>query len=79
MAAYTIGGGRSTLANQSYITRHGGHASRILSSARKPGKNRNCGSRVLVRYSADSRSTREIIQFLSICFIDDRLKTKQIK
>ena len=32
MAAYTIGGGRSTLANQSYITRHGGHASRILSS-----------------------------------------------
>ena len=26
-----LGGGRSTLANQSYITRHGGYASRILS------------------------------------------------
>ena len=31
---HTIGGGRLTLANQSYITCHGGHASKILSRVR---------------------------------------------
>ena len=78
MAAYTIGGRRSALANQSI--------SRVM-DATPPGyyrayaerTSRNCGSRVLVRYSADSRSTREIIQFLSICYIDNRPKAKQIK
>ena len=33
MAAYTIGGGRSALANKGISRVHGGHASRILSSA----------------------------------------------
>ena len=39
---------------------------------------RNCESRVAIRHSVDSHSTREIIQFFSICFIDNRPKAKQI-
>ena len=59
-----------------YITCHGGHASRILSHV--GGENRQKleapGQRQLT-----SLSTREIIQCLSICFIDNRPKAKQIK
>ena len=79
MAAYTLGGGRSTLANQGYIPRHGGHASRILSNTPTRGRAETVEGSVAIRYSADSHSTREIIQFFSICFIENRPKAKQIK
>ena len=73
-----LGGGHSTLANQGI--------SRII-EATPPGyyrayaerTSRNCGGSISSRYPADSHSTREIIQFLSICFIDNRPKAKQIK
>ena len=45
--------------------------------AEKTGRNfTNC---ILSRYPVKSPSTREIIQFLSICFIVNRPKAKQIK
>ena len=71
-----LGGGRSTLANQGI--------SRVM-EATPPGyyrayaerTSRNSTNCVLSRYPVKSRSTREIIQFLSICFIDNRPKAKQ--
>ena len=73
-----LGGGRSTVANQGIS---------CVMEATPPGyyrayaerTSRNCESSVAIRYSADSHSTREIMLCLSICFIDNRPKTKQIK
>ena len=73
-----LGGGRSTLANQGI--------SRVMEAtppgyyrawAEKTGRNSQAG--YLLDIQLTSRSTREIIQFLSICFIDNRPKAKQIK
>ena len=73
-----LGGGRSALANQGIL--------RVM-EAMPPGyyrayaerTSRNCGGSISSRYPADSHSTREIILCLSICFIDNRPKAKQIK
>ena len=70
-----LGGGRSTLANQSSLY-HVSWRPRLPDDyrawAEKTG--RNCESRVAIRHSVDSLSTREIIQFFSICLIVNRPK-----
>ena len=51
MAAYALGGGRSTLANQGISHVSGGHASRMLSSVHSQGRAETPG-RVSIRYPA---------------------------
>ena len=75
-----LGGGRSTLANQSSLY-HVSWRPRLPDDyrawAEKTG--RNSTNWVWNRYSVKSHSTCEFIQFFSICFIVNRPKAKQIK